>query len=119
MMSNSDFEKLWFRYKPEGEPNQISINEFCIKQGIEYTKFYAWFKRTKKQVVSVKIEGLPTIDAESLEFFPSTAPIKKHTGTPKGNIMVMIQTRGGLKINQTNLDYQGLKDLVGNLEGLC
>ena len=28
MYSASDFEKLWFLYKTEGEPNGISINSF-------------------------------------------------------------------------------------------
>lgn len=115
-MSNNDFEKLWFLYKTEGEPNQISINEFCIKQGVEYTKFYAWYKRTKKQVVPVKIEGMPTIEPKDGE---SSEPAASLPVKPKGDIMVMIQRRGGLKISQTNLDYQGLKKLVENLEGLC
>ena len=34
MYSNSDFEKLWFLYKTEGEPKGISINSFCVNQGV-------------------------------------------------------------------------------------
>ncbi len=30
MYSSSDFEKLWFLYKSEGEPKGISINSFCL-----------------------------------------------------------------------------------------
>ena len=30
MYSNSDFEKLWFLYKTEGEPKGISLNSFCV-----------------------------------------------------------------------------------------
>ena len=29
MYSASDFEKLWFLYKTEGEPKGISLNTFC------------------------------------------------------------------------------------------
>ena len=29
MYSASDFEKLWFLYKTEGEPKGISLNSFC------------------------------------------------------------------------------------------
>ncbi len=36
-----------------------------------------------------------------------------------GNILVTIQTRDGLNIRKSNLDYHGLKDLVEKLEGLC
>lgn len=119
MMSNNDFEKLWFLYKTEGEPHQISINEFCLKQGVEYTKFYAWYKRTKKQVVPVTIEGAPTLEPEEADSSVPASPTRTLPGKAKGDIMVMIQTRGGLKISQTNLDYQGLKKLVENLEVLC
>ncbi len=30
MLSEKDFERLWFPYKTEGEPNGVSINSFCI-----------------------------------------------------------------------------------------
>ena len=30
MFSEKDFERLWFLYKTEGEPNGVSINSFCI-----------------------------------------------------------------------------------------
>ena len=36
-----------------------------------------------------------------------------------GNIQVTIQTRDGLHIRKSNLDYQGLMHLVERLEGLC
>lgn len=31
MHSSSDFEKLWFLHKTEGEPKGISINSFCVE----------------------------------------------------------------------------------------
>ena len=44
MFSEKDFERLWFLYKTEGEPNGVSINSFCIGNNIPYTAFYDWFK---------------------------------------------------------------------------
>ena len=43
MFSEKDFERLWFLYKTEGEPNGVSINSFCIGNNIPYTAFYDWF----------------------------------------------------------------------------
>lgn len=40
MFSEKDFERLWFLYKTEGEPNGVSINSFCIGNNIPYTAFY-------------------------------------------------------------------------------
>ena len=34
MISNSDLEKAWFLYKTEYEPQNISINDFCMRKGI-------------------------------------------------------------------------------------
>ena len=40
MFSEKDFERLWFLYKTEGEPNGVSINSFCIGNNIPYTAFF-------------------------------------------------------------------------------
>ena len=45
MYSDKDFQTFWFRYKTEGEPHGISINSFCVNQGVPYKQFYAWFKK--------------------------------------------------------------------------
>lgn len=39
MISNSDLEKAWFLYKTEYEPQNISINDFCMRKGIPYREF--------------------------------------------------------------------------------
>ena len=51
MYSDKDFQTFWFRYKTEGEPHGISINSFCINQGVPYKQFYAWFKKHAKDTV--------------------------------------------------------------------
>ena len=48
MCSDKDFQTFWFRYKTEVEPHGISINSFCINQGVPYKQFYAWFKKHAK-----------------------------------------------------------------------
>ena len=45
MYSNSDFEKLWFLYKTETKPKGISINFFCVDQGVPYNQFNDWFRK--------------------------------------------------------------------------
>lgn len=62
MYSNSDFEKVWFLYKTEGEPKGISINSFCINQGVLYNQFNDWFRKTHKKIVPVQIDGIPSTD---------------------------------------------------------
>ena len=59
MISNSDLEKAWFLYKTEYEPQNISINDFCMRKGIPHREFNKWFRNTHKQVVPVEEEGIP------------------------------------------------------------
>ena len=51
MCSSEDCEKLWFLYKLEGEPKGVSIEQFCIKQGVPYQVFNKWFRDRKKRIV--------------------------------------------------------------------
>lgn len=63
MYSSSDFEKLCFLYKTEGEPKGIAINSFCLTQGVPYRDFNTWFVKTRKKIVSIQIEGVPSSDS--------------------------------------------------------
>ena len=38
MFSEKDFERLWFLYKTEGEPNGVSINSFYALVTIFHTR---------------------------------------------------------------------------------
>ena len=103
MFSEKDFERLWFLYKTEGEPN-----------------VYDWFKKTQKKVVPVEVEGIPEELLQSDNTHEDVTEDKPKRTTPhKGSIMVTIRTREGLCIQKKGLDYQGLKTLVEKLEGLC
>ena len=39
MFSSKDFEKCWFLYQSEGLPYNLSIEEFCLKQGVPVNEF--------------------------------------------------------------------------------
>ena len=120
MYSDKDVQTFWFRYKTEGEPHGISINSFCINQGVPYKQFYAWFKKhAKDTVIPVEIEGAPTDEeTDDVEVPPQTAS-KPKTKKSKGGILITIQTTDGLFVKKGGLDYAGMKDLVSRLEGLC
>ncbi len=39
MDSSEDLEKLWFLYKLEGSPKNITIESFYLQQGVSYLAF--------------------------------------------------------------------------------
>lgn len=118
MYSDKDFQTFWFRYKRE--PHGISINSFCINQGVPYKQFYVWFKKhAKDTVIPVEIEGAPTDEETDDVEVPSQPASKPKAKKSKGGILITIQTTDGLFVKKGGLDYGGMKDLVSRLEGLC
>ena len=124
MYSSSDFEKVWFLYKTEGEPKGISINAFCRIQGVPYTQFYDWFRRTRQPIVPVEVEGAPELEDEVERNEPQKEAQKRNDSKSEQQdnqhgIRVIIQSRSGLQIRKSNLTYNELKTLVEKLKGLC
>lgn len=52
MYSREDLEKLWFLYKLKGQPKNLSIESFCLQQGVSYQAFYKWFSSRKKTIMN-------------------------------------------------------------------
>lgn len=70
-----------------GEPKEISINSFCVSQGVPYSKFNDWFRKAHKKIVPVQIGSIPSVDK---------VPVKEDTFQvvkEKGDVMVIIQNR--------------------------
>ena len=114
MCSSEDCEKLWFLYKLEGEPNGMTIEQFCIKQGVPYQVFNKWFRDRKKRIVPVEIVGRDEDPKPELEE-------KKSKGSKRASCVKYMKLVFGneLRIEKKNLSYQELKELVEKLEGLC
>ena len=70
MYSYPDFERLFLRYKLEGVPKGISIEQFCLSNKVPYNLFEKWYKDTRKKIVPIQILGTPPAEADSVA--PST-----------------------------------------------
>lgn len=124
MYSYHDFERLFLRYKLEGVPSGVSIEQFCLSNQVPYNLFSKWYKDTRKKIVPVHVLGAPSPESEMQEI-PSPLP----EGTPEVSpllssssglrILVDIRMSNGVHISQKNLSYAGLKSLVEKLEVLC
>ncbi len=118
MYSSEDLEKLWFLYKLEGQPKNLSIESFCTQQGVSYQAFYNWFSKRKKAIVSVEIVGMST---EQL-----SEEVQQKEDSPFQEIIcksaiqtVVISLDNGVQLSKKNLSYQELLRLVEKLEVLC
>lgn len=124
MYSYNDFERLFVRYKLEGVPCGVSIEQFCLSNKVPYNLFAKWYKDTHKKMVPVQVQGAPRSDVDSVD---TSAPVLRRNpiddapALPDTGLRILVDIRmsNGVHISQKNLSYEGLKSLVGKLEGLC
>ena len=119
MYSSSDFEYLFIRYKAEAMPQGKSIQDFCLKNKVPYNLFHKWYKDTRHRIVPVQVEG-QQVEQEPEKALSAFAPsMGDALSSPPVRFMIGIRITGGIYIQQRNLSYEGLKNLVKKLEVLC
>lgn len=118
MASSSDYEKLWDNYQNIVKTKNVSIVDYCQRNGIVYSQFERWYK---KFISNVKV--LPVTDEFSKDQPKQviTTNVEEPSKAQKTSKVeyVSIAFTNGLKICQKSLDYSQLKLLVEKLEALC
>ena len=114
MYSSEDLERFYFQYKTEALPLGMSIETFCLKNKVPYNIFSKWYKDTRKKVVEVQVDGIPSGQATS-----SVKELESSPVCPKDSVHILVDFRmsNGLHIHQKNLSYQSLRSLVEKLVG--
>lgn len=58
-MSISEFYSAFlFRYQTEGAPQKVSIDSFCLREGVEYRNFISWYRDNKKRLREQEMEEI-------------------------------------------------------------
>lgn len=94
-------------------PHNLSIEEFCLKQGVPVNDFNKWYRNTHKRIHPIHVEGMPSSEPEE------ATPQDCHSDRDGIRITATFCMNNGLHIRQENLSYDGLVKFVGKLEGLC
>ena len=123
---NEDFENFYVRYKAEGLPQKLSIQEYCLRNKVSWNLFNKWYRDTRHRIKEVTVTGRPGEQSgEARAADEDVSPSKETSGeaTPaesaETRIMVDIKMSNGLHVFQKNLSYRKLLTLVENLEALC
>lgn len=114
MLSGTDLEKLWFLYKMEGEPRNVSIERFCELNGVPAEVFTKWLKKRERRIERVEVEGMP----QALEGTHNDDQQTEHT-REKTIKTVDIALQDGTVVSKRDISYQELKAWVEKLEVLC
>lgn len=116
MASSKDYEKIWESYQDVVKSKDVSIVDYCQRNGIVYSQFQRWYK---KHVSGVSIVPVSNSDVQT-ESVSESSPSLYQTGHIKTRVnFVNIEFGNGLKVYQKHIDYEHLKLLVEKLEALC
>lgn len=93
------------RYKLEGTPSGISIEQFCLSNKVSYSLFEKWYKDTRKKIVSVQVLGTLPTKLDSVETSTSAlnqspkgdSPVLPHAGL---RILVNIRMNNGVNVKE-------------------
>ena len=120
MASSKDFEKIWGSYQEVVRTKDVSIVDYCQRNGIVYSQFQRWYKKHISGVSIVPVSDSET-QQESVEAPQrDSEPVCQGTVHAKTRVnYVGIEFSNGLKVCQKSIDYEQLKMLVEKLEGLC
>ena len=93
------------RYKLEGTPSGISIEQFCLSNKVPYSLLEKWYKDTRKKMVSVQVLGTLPTKLDSVETSTSAlnqspkcdSPVLPHAGL---RILVNIRMNNGVNVKE-------------------
>ena len=58
-ITEEKFGRYLFLYRTEAVPKNISMQRFCMRNGIKYDEFYLWYKKTQQRIEPVVVAGEP------------------------------------------------------------
>ncbi len=112
--SNEDLENFYVRYKAEGLPKKISIQEYCLRNKVSWTLFNKWYRVTRHRIEEVTVTGRPEAHPDQVPPREVCAPSPKESVTFSSatassgatRISVDIRMSNGLHVFQKNLSYR-------------
>ena len=111
MLSETKFLALYQRH----QESRLSVREFCSNEGIAYSTFYYWYKKTKHQ--RVKQEFIPLVVKPSQAvpaqgYVNGPQPVHDPGNTGEG-MLLEVEYRNGTRLRiKQDLDIAHLRTLV-------
>lgn len=125
-MNMSEFySDFWLRYQTDGAPRKMSINAYCISEGVEYRNFIKWYRDNKKRIRESEMDEI-RVSALAVTGTPFSAvsspvtisPIECNSENP--NVFCFrLKLRNGIEINQENSNLDKVICLLQSLRSLC
>ncbi len=118
------YSEFLFRYQTDAAPRKISINAYCISEGIEYRNFIKWYRENKKRLRESEMEEIRlsplTVTGAPTPEPPSAPSIASIPSSEETNVVSFhLKLSNGIEINKEHTNLDGLTRLLQSLSALC
>lgn len=123
-MNMSEFySEFLFRYQTDGAPRKISINAYCIAEGIEYRNFIKWYRDNKKCMRESEMEEIRLSPLTVTDVPKKNSPVpsvRSESSSDDANVFFFhLKLINGIEINKENASLESLTCLLHSLSALC
>ncbi|SHJ32665.1 hypothetical protein [Bacteroides stercorirosoris] len=111
------YSEFLFRYQTDAAPRKISINAYCISEGIEYRNFIKWYRDNKNHLRDSEMEeirlnpltvtGLPKSGLSSSEVVTSKPLVEEFNV-----VSFHLKLSNGIEINKENANLVSVTRLL-------
>ncbi|QUT74854.1 hypothetical protein INE81_01295 [Bacteroides salyersiae] len=124
-MNMSEFySDFLFRYQTDAAPRQISINAYCISEGVEYRNFIKWYRDNNKRLRESEMEEIRlsplTVTGLPKSGLASSEVVTSQSSFEESNVVSFhLKLSNGIEINKENSNLEGVTRLLQSLSALC
>lgn len=119
MATSRDFMKLWEKYQELIKVKDVSIVDYCQRNGIVYSQFEKWYKKNTNGVSLVALAPPSSSSLPSEGSMLSRLPVQDSSSPLCQVLRLEIEFSNGMTVIQKCIDYDTLRNLVEKLEVLC
>lgn len=117
------YSEFLFRYQTDGALLKISINAYCIQEGIAYRNFIKWYRDNKKRIRESEMEEirLSPLTVTGAPKDKSPVPlVRSESSSEDANVVCFhLKLSNGIEINKENCNLESLTCLLQSLSALC
>ena len=123
-MDMSEFySEFLFRYQTDGAPRKLSINAYCIQEGIEYRNFIKWYRDNKKRIRESEMDEIRlsplTVTGSPKEKSPVALVPPRFSSEDTNVVCFHLKLINGIEINKEDCNLESLRYLLQSLSALC
>ena len=111
--------KLWEKYQELIKVKDVSIVDYCQRNGIVYSQFEKWYKKNTNGVSLVALAPPSSSSLPSEGSMLSRLPVQDSSSPLCQVLRLEIEFSNGMTVIQKCIDYDTLRNLVEKLEVLC